>query len=480
MAMLTFTKEPPQVFEVPRLEDHLIDELFYQEDEIGEMRHTAFMIECGLEEDPPDGPDVPPVPWRPDQLKSGRSAAPTGRPPSSPRRSARTPPSRTASADDIEDLEDELSPKSREPRRKLVAAKSGTLHGMRKQIQKTHSADSIEADDSKSPARRERRAAPMNRKPKLLVKAKSGSLHGLREAARKVQEEANSDKSPKTPVRRKLVATKSGTLHGMQKTAEAAKKNDSPPKSPVRKLVVTKSGTLHGMRKKAAEAQKGNSASPTNTPVRRALKGTKKNRRTSIESKSSRVSESSNSESFDSSDGESDVSLETDEDVPKSPAKKLSNKRTSRPELQAKPPKGLKEKKNDLNSSQVSPKDQKRVFKNGRSVVRVAETSSKSDDSSTPNTSNFKSAREMFRRGESASNLLAQARAGNDATSRPSFNMSSSTRLVQSETGSSSPGPFQSIAGDRVRPRKLRLPLKSKSISALEIPPAFRMNGGEK
>ena len=27
------------------------------------MRHTAFMIECGLEEDPPDGPDVPPVPW---------------------------------------------------------------------------------------------------------------------------------------------------------------------------------------------------------------------------------------------------------------------------------------------------------------------------------------------------------------------------------------------------------------------------------
>ena len=48
---------------VPRLEDHLIDDLFYQEDEIGEMRHTAFMVECGLEEDPPDGPDVAPVPW---------------------------------------------------------------------------------------------------------------------------------------------------------------------------------------------------------------------------------------------------------------------------------------------------------------------------------------------------------------------------------------------------------------------------------
>jgi len=48
---------------VPRFEDHMIDDLFYQEDEIGEMRHTAFMIECGLDEDPPDGPDVPPVPW---------------------------------------------------------------------------------------------------------------------------------------------------------------------------------------------------------------------------------------------------------------------------------------------------------------------------------------------------------------------------------------------------------------------------------
>jgi hypothetical protein len=48
---------------VPRLEDHLIDDLFYQDDEIGEMRYTAFMVKCGLEEDPPDGPDVAPLPW---------------------------------------------------------------------------------------------------------------------------------------------------------------------------------------------------------------------------------------------------------------------------------------------------------------------------------------------------------------------------------------------------------------------------------
>ena len=48
---------------IPRLENHLIDDCFYQDDEIGEMRHTAFMVECGLEEDPPDGPDVDPIPW---------------------------------------------------------------------------------------------------------------------------------------------------------------------------------------------------------------------------------------------------------------------------------------------------------------------------------------------------------------------------------------------------------------------------------
>lgn len=47
---------------VPRLQHHLIGELFYLEDEIGEMRHAAFMIECGLEEDPLDGPDVQPLP----------------------------------------------------------------------------------------------------------------------------------------------------------------------------------------------------------------------------------------------------------------------------------------------------------------------------------------------------------------------------------------------------------------------------------
>merc|ERR1712224_65426 len=36
---------------IPRLDVSLMDELFYQEDEIAEMRHEAFMIECGLHGD---------------------------------------------------------------------------------------------------------------------------------------------------------------------------------------------------------------------------------------------------------------------------------------------------------------------------------------------------------------------------------------------------------------------------------------------
>lgn len=60
--MLRFS-DKNEIYEIPRLEDELIDELFYQEDEIGEMRYSAFMVECGLEEDPPDGPDVEPIPW---------------------------------------------------------------------------------------------------------------------------------------------------------------------------------------------------------------------------------------------------------------------------------------------------------------------------------------------------------------------------------------------------------------------------------
>jgi len=113
--MLTFAESPPQVYEIPRLDDSLIDELFYQEDEIGEMRHRAFMIECGLEQDPPDGPDVPPVPWLPGQVAAAAPVAPPEAPQS--RRLVRTPPSRALSSDDIDIYDDVVKPSPAPPSR---------------------------------------------------------------------------------------------------------------------------------------------------------------------------------------------------------------------------------------------------------------------------------------------------------------------------------------------------------------------------
>ena len=46
-----FSEKPDQVCVVERIDDNMIDDLFYQDDEIGEFRNYAFMIECGIEEE---------------------------------------------------------------------------------------------------------------------------------------------------------------------------------------------------------------------------------------------------------------------------------------------------------------------------------------------------------------------------------------------------------------------------------------------
>lgn len=60
---LRFTEVPALVQEFPRMTWDELDLAFYTEDEIGDMRHSAFMIECGLEEEDWTGPDVEPLPW---------------------------------------------------------------------------------------------------------------------------------------------------------------------------------------------------------------------------------------------------------------------------------------------------------------------------------------------------------------------------------------------------------------------------------
>lgn len=257
-----------ETYEVPRLDFDLIDELFYQEDEIGEMRHTAFMIECGLEEDPPDGPDVPPIPWG-DKLihnsssSSADSVAIQYEPPK------KRVPQRTRSSDDIDLLEEELSPESN--RRKLVASKSGSLHAMRparivkrQPPSRCHSVDDSKAIELSLAFAKTEAGSPLRRVERKLVAAKSGSLHGMRDAvarasAKKKEEGGASDDGdaeagsnhPRSPVR-KLVATKSGTIHGTRKvprdrtpkTAESNTVRPPRPIAPSRGLGArTKSGT---------------------------------------------------------------------------------------------------------------------------------------------------------------------------------------------------------------------------------------------
>jgi hypothetical protein len=262
-----------RVYIVPRLEDELIDELFYQEEEIGEFRHTAFLIECGLEEDPTDDrPDVEPIPWL-DNYSDSSGDAPAKKPqpaPAEPEPTRRIP-SRASSMDGLEEISNELSPTT-SPRRRVQASKAGTLHSMRRKIStRSHSDEDI--DDTSlelSLANTENSKPSSPRKGRGLVAAKSGSLHGMREAARKAKEdkakEDDSIASPKAPpVRRKLVAAKSGTLHGMR-TKPVEEKNDEAKEEELKKpsprvpsrggLVAAKSGTLHGMRKTRNEEKK--------------------------------------------------------------------------------------------------------------------------------------------------------------------------------------------------------------------------------
>lgn len=520
--MLSFSDDPPKVYEIPRLEDHLIDELFYQEDEIGEMRHTAFMIECGLEEDPPDGPDVPPIPWKftpgtESTTNPTTAATETPTEPESPKRPKRDPPRRTSSMDDIEELESELSsPTRREPRRKLAVTQSGTFHGIRKPLpEKSHSADSIDNINDDASARRERRTAPVVRKPKMLVKAKSGSLHGLRDAARKVQEANNTNaaeeetSSPRSLRRSKLVATQSGTLHGMRKAAEETQIQQSPIAPVVRrKLVVTKSGTLHGMRqgvddkaaveavhtdrspivpkrngvtKAVTNALNGSSSKTTKTPTNK-----KKNTERKSSSENSSDSEDESLSRFDnsSSDLESDVSLDTDEDVPKTPTKKkdvlqkIPLKSLTRSSIVRKV---VEEAKPTEKEIQEETKPRNRVFRNGKLVIDDGGTPDKSLDEIKVNGAHASSVKERLRNFGNAS-MAEPTNSTQSLKPIPRKNISSLGIPAAFQNQGVVPSlfqPSQQLSGEKVRPGKLKIPIKAKSVSVTDIPPAFRAGVGK-
>ncbi|KAL3926990.1 MAG: hypothetical protein SGBAC_013260, partial [Bacillariaceae sp.] len=61
---LRFTEDPTTaVYEFEKMTWDEMDEVFYTDEEIGDFRYSAFMINCGLEEEDWSTPDVEPVPW---------------------------------------------------------------------------------------------------------------------------------------------------------------------------------------------------------------------------------------------------------------------------------------------------------------------------------------------------------------------------------------------------------------------------------
>ncbi|CAJ1942398.1 unnamed protein product [Cylindrotheca closterium] len=341
---LTWNEAEPEVFEVPRIDDELIDDAFYQEDEIGEMRHTAFMIECGLEEDPPDGPDVPPIPWKPEDLKKAAEEAEAANKKEEEEKEKkekpapkRGPPKRTHSMDEgLVDLEEHLpeAAKKPEPNRGVVATHSGGVFQNRPARRKVPPSRTMSVDAYGSSGQKKTLSIGLARTekksiggPRKIAASKSGSLHAMRKNLDKLaegDEEPPPIGSPIGSPRRasKLVATKSGNLHGMRKAlqkpeVQAVKeeevsgddeytepmKGDEPTKREPKRgsLVVTKSGTSHGLRR-------------ANRPERRDSRDSR-----SVDSTST-SGDSFLSDFGSSSSDDSDISIETDaseEDEPK-------------------------------------------------------------------------------------------------------------------------------------------------------------------
>jgi hypothetical protein len=294
---------------VPRLEDHLIDELFYQEDEIGEFRHTAFMVECGLEEDPPDGPDVDPVPWGEMLLKQQQekeqnkiiaadenvvvkgggggdydnnddSDSDDG---IGKRRKKREPPSRSRSTDDIETLAIELTstPKARHNKPRSIPKRSNSapldmyvVNGESSPSSSTYvqfSPGSLARGTMQS---RRNNKSNKNGRPEKHTPDKTSSDDNTSPSIRERRLESPESSRPKriTPMRGKLTQTRSGTCHEMAVALTKAKdkliaekeKNGSSRAertAPVRgKLTQTRSGTCRKMEATATKAKKNMNA----------------------------------------------------------------------------------------------------------------------------------------------------------------------------------------------------------------------------
>ena len=292
---------------VPRLEDHLIDELFYQEDEIGEMRHTAFMVDCGLEEDPPDGPNVAPVPWGDmllklqdrDRVNDGANGIAGGNENDeglNRKRRQRELPSRSQSTDNIDNLTIKVTslPQGRQnlhlpsiPRRCNsinAGMRPSSLFVKEKLSPKQSPATTVSKLRVGSARSRRSEKAPKKHPPNKAASNDNIRNMGLSLSFAKTERPSPLSPNIQTkrsissrskrefrvgerqrghpPVNRLLCKTSSGTSHDMgidaakiRAITDNTKQNQKPPI--IRSLMAAKSGTLHGMRKKLPIPKKG-------------------------------------------------------------------------------------------------------------------------------------------------------------------------------------------------------------------------------
>ncbi len=309
-------------FIVPRLEDHLIDELFYQEDEIGEMRHTAFMVECGLEEDPPDGPDVPPVPWGDMLLKQQQelqeklkeqtatedvnvcyvdlndddSDSDDG---TRPLREKRELPNRSRSTDDIDTLAIELTStqriiQKRPPKRSnSTPAEMFVVKGQPSQSPYAQFSPSspgrVPTDEGRRENRRPPRRVPAKVSPEAspkrkapvrgggLTKTRSGTTHEMASAAARARKKLNQEKNSKNdgPKYRKLTKTSSGTCHEMANAAAKARKKLDAEKAKKAESAVPGSSPSVAARRKSIQANENKEKKGRPAPLVRGLVATK-------------------------------------------------------------------------------------------------------------------------------------------------------------------------------------------------------------
>jgi hypothetical protein len=215
---IRFSEGPALVQEFPRMTWEELDLAFYTDDEIGDMRQFAFMLECGLEEEDWTGPDVEALPW-PKKEDIGRSQE----------QQERTNPSHWDDPAEDSDLEEEDLKGPASPKPPSSPGNSLMMQVMQRSMSMDMNWADSEYDESKSPIPNKPRSQRSSVEPTmaaLLVdlgvetddKQDENRTNISVPLARMEKPKDKKQISPKTPLleKPKLKFTKSADLENMR------------------------------------------------------------------------------------------------------------------------------------------------------------------------------------------------------------------------------------------------------------------------